>query len=141
MLFGLPFAVLRSVFISGLRYWKISARFRGWLAERIAGWILQWRGYRILARNVVAAGVEVDLVVWRRRVLYIVEVKSRSTDDFGGAAAAVDAKRRGRQWRAAAVLVDRFHLPIDEVSFGVVAISGCSLRIYPDAWDACDLDI
>ena len=54
------------------------------------------QGYRIVARNVRAAGVEVDLIVRRRRILVFVEVKTRRSRRFGPPELAVTAAKRAR---------------------------------------------
>lgn len=51
----------------------------GWLAEQIALLYLMLRGYRPLRRNWRGGGAEVDLLVWKRDVLVVVEVKYRAT--------------------------------------------------------------
>ena len=51
--------------------------------EARAARFLARRGYRILARNVRAGGVEIDLVAARGALLAFVEVKTRRTRDFG----------------------------------------------------------
>ena len=51
--------------------------------EARAARFLARRGYRILARNVRAGGVEIDLVATRGALLAFVEVKTRRTRDFG----------------------------------------------------------
>jgi putative endonuclease len=63
---------------------------------------LERNGYRILARNARADRVELDIVAERAGVLAFVEVKTRRTSDCGGAAEAVDARKRARIARGAA---------------------------------------
>ncbi len=113
---------------------RISYRHRGALSELAAAWFLRCHGFRVLHQNTRAYGVEVDIVAWRKEVLYIIEVKSRVSSQFGAPEAAVDRKRRRRQWRAAMYFADRCTMPTSEVSFGIVAISGVSFTFYPDAW-------
>ena len=67
-------------------------------------------GYRILARNARAAGVEIDLVAERGDLVVFVEVKTRSSDAFGGAEAAVDERKQARLARGAAAWL-REHRP------------------------------
>jgi len=75
--------------------------------ETRAARFLEERGYRIVARNVRAARVEIDLIVVRSAVLVFVEVKSRTAtgpDGFGGhgqAAEAVDERKQARLRRGA----------------------------------------
>ncbi len=61
-------------------------------------------GCEVVARNVRLDGVEVDLVVRDGRERVVVEVKTRTRSDFGGAALAVDHAKRQRLLRAARAL-------------------------------------
>jgi putative endonuclease len=63
---------------------------------------LERRGYRILARNARADRVEIDIVAERAGVVVFVEVKTRRTSMFGGAAESVDARKQARLARGAA---------------------------------------
>lgn len=69
---------------------------------------LEARGYRIVARNVRAERVEIDLIARRGPVLAFVEVKSRragrseSSGGHGLAAEAVDIRKQQRLRRGAA---------------------------------------
>ncbi|HXK26581.1 MAG TPA: YraN family protein [Myxococcota bacterium] len=67
-------------------------------------------GYRILARNARADGVEIDLVAARGDLVVFVEVKTRRHDGFGGGAAAVDFRKQVRLARGAAAWL-REHRP------------------------------
>ena len=124
------------VFMQRLRPFlnRLSYRYRGALSELFAAWFLRCHGFRVLHRNTRAYGVEVDIVAWRKGVLYIIEVKSRMSSQFGAPETAVDRKRRRRQWRAAIYFADQCPMATSEVSFGIVAISGVSFAFYPDAW-------
>jgi len=59
------------------------------------------QGYRIVARNVRAGGVELDLVVRRGRTVVFVEVKTRRSHRFGAPELAIDARKRRRLVRGA----------------------------------------
>ncbi|HEB88115.1 MAG TPA: YraN family protein [Deltaproteobacteria bacterium] len=69
--------------------------------EAHAARFLESRGYRIVARNVRADRVEIDLIVRRGRLLVFVEVKSRRTGAHGLAAEAVDDRKQRRLRRGA----------------------------------------
>jgi len=79
--------------------------------ESRAARFLETRGYRIVARNVRAARVEIDLIVRRGSMLVFVEVKSRRLrqnagrdrvmSDHGLAAEAVDRRKQQRIRRGA----------------------------------------
>jgi len=63
---------------------------------------LRRRGYRIVARNVRAGGVELDLIARRGSIIAFVEVKTRSGRSLGPPEQAVDARKRARLVRGAA---------------------------------------
>ncbi len=79
-----------------------STFLRGRAAERRVAWDYRLRGYQILARNVRAGGVELDLIVRRGRRLVFVEVKAREGPGYGDPLEAVDARKRARLRRGAA---------------------------------------
>lgn len=62
-------------------------------AEDLAAAFLLERGYRVLERQYVALGAEVDIIALDRRELVFVEVKSRTSDDFGFPEEAVTAAK------------------------------------------------
>src|SRR5438046_5291191 len=74
---------------------------RGRAAERRVAWHYRLRGYRILARNVRAGGVELDLIVRRGRRLVFCEVKLKEGPRFGDPLEAVDFSKRERLRRGA----------------------------------------
>lgn len=79
-----------------------SAEAAGRRAERIAGWWLRLKGWRILDRRVRTPAGEVDLVVRRGNLVAFVEVKTRATAaelDF-----AIDERRLARVAAAAELL-------------------------------------
>lgn len=69
--------------------------------EQLAAEHLARAGYRIVARNVRAGGVEIDLVATRGRLVVFVEVKTRSGRGFGAPEEAVDARKCARLVRGA----------------------------------------
>jgi len=63
---------------------------------------LRRRGYRIVARNVRAGGVEIDLIARRGSLVVFVEVKTRRSRSLGAPEQAVDARKQARLVRGAA---------------------------------------
>lgn len=55
----------------------------GKLGEELAVGHLQKNGYRILQTNFVFQKAEIDIIAQKENTLAIVEVKTRSTTDFG----------------------------------------------------------
>lgn len=80
------------------------AQDRGRAGEALAAAYLELVGCRCVARNVRLGGVEVDLVVDDGPARVVVEVRLRSREDYGGAAATLDARKRDRLVRAASAL-------------------------------------
>lgn len=74
---------------------------RGAAAESLAATYLERQGLRVLARNVLCRGGEVDLICLDRGTVAFVEVRLRSNPRFGGAAASITATKRRRVEHAA----------------------------------------
>ena len=84
---------------------KLRANLFGSRAEWIAtAWLLT-RGYRVLARNFVVKGGEIDIVVQRGATIAFVEVKARK--EFEQAVTAIHADKRRRISRAARAWLTR----------------------------------
>ena len=92
--------------------------------ERLAARHYRLRGYRILAANARAGGLELDLVVRRGRRLVFVEVKERAREGYGGPVGAVDREKRRRVRRAAASWLQAHPETAElEIGFEVAAIT------------------
>ena len=76
-------------------------RLSGAEAEEAAAELLRAAGHRVLERNFDSPVGEIDLITMDGRTLCFVEVKARFDPRFGGGAAAVDRRKRGRLVRAA----------------------------------------
>lgn len=83
---------------SGVRTPKQRA---GDAAEEAACEHLQKHGCRVIARNVRYREGELDVVAQEGATLVFVEVRHRSRDTFGGAAASIDRLKQRRLVRAA----------------------------------------
>jgi putative endonuclease len=77
----------------------------GRAAEDVAARHLASQGLRILQRNFRRRLGEIDLVAREGGIVVIVEVRTRSSDKYGGAAASIDARKRARIIRAARLLL------------------------------------
>ena len=98
-----------------LRHPKRTSVDLGRWGERAAARFLRGKGYRILLRNVRIGAGEIDLVCRQREILVFVEVKTRSSSDYGAPAEAVDAGKRARLIRAAYAYLEE--LGRDDVSY------------------------
>jgi putative endonuclease len=102
----------------------IDRRAIGAQAETIAADYLAAQGAQLLLRNYRRRLGELDLVALHRGTLLIVEVRTRSSNAYGGAAASIDGPKRRRIVRAAQQLLqqrkDLARLP---VRFDVAVVS------------------
>src|ERR1700693_518986 len=76
-------------------------------AEELAAQFLRAQGLQILQRNYRRRLGELDIVARGPEVLVVVEVRSRASDAFGGAAASVCWRQRPRITRAALALLQQ----------------------------------
>jgi putative endonuclease len=78
-----------------------STRDKGRAGEDRAALFLSRHGIEIVARNVIAAGVEIDLIVRDSETLVFVEVRGRSDARLGHPFETVDARKQARLRRGA----------------------------------------
>ncbi len=75
---------------------RTPAQQRGQAAEDRALGFLQQQGLKLLARNFLVRGGELDLVMLEREELVFVEVRARKSAQFGDALASITASKRAR---------------------------------------------
>ena len=107
---------------------------RGVKAERLCAWWLRLHGYRILGRNLLTPGGEIDILARRGRTVVIVEVKRRGS--LMGAGEAVSAGKRRRLSRAAAFVLSTLPQANQlNVRFDAMLVSPGRLPVHiRDAW-------
>lgn len=109
------------------------AEAAGRRGERIAGWWLRLKGWRILDRRVRTPAGEVDLIARRGGIVAFVEVKARATE--GDLDFAIDQRRLARVAAAAEVLMPRYAGPGDDIRVDVILIApGTRPRHIENAW-------
>lgn len=96
----------------------------GRTAEDSAVAFLEARGVEIIARNFRRRLGELDIVAREQDTLLVIEVRKRSSNKFGGAAASVDFRKQAKLRRAAALFLEqRRDLAGLRVRFDVIASS------------------
>jgi putative endonuclease len=109
------------------------AEAAGRRGERLAGWWLRLKGWRILDRRVRTPAGEVDLVARRGNLVAFVEVKTRKSGaelDF-----AIDERRLARVAAAAEMLMPRYAGPGDDVRIDVILLApGARPHHIENAW-------
>ena len=92
--------------------------------EDLAHRLLRREGYTVVARNYrpPAGGGELDLIAWDGSKLAMVEVKTRTSAEFGTPDAAVDEEKRNALERAARDYARRAGVEWENVRFDVVNV-------------------
>src|SRR5215470_14897235 len=94
----------------------------GQLGERAAKKHLQRHGLKFLTANFRSPRGEVDLIFRGDSCLIFVEVKTRSSEDWGRPADAVNAERRRRLSRAALDYLQLLKNPAVKIRFDIVEV-------------------
>ena len=79
----------------------------GKAGEDFALALLQQRGHKLVARNVLFKRGELDLVTWQGQTLVFTEVRTRSGMAFGTPAESVNARKQASVRRAAHTFLSR----------------------------------
>lgn len=94
-------------------------------------------GYEIVARNFMFQKAEVDIIARKDNILAVVEVKTRSTPDFGDPQDFLKKKQINRLVKAIDYFVNEHNLEV-EVRFDIIAIiknkAGTRLEHLEDAF-------
>lgn len=93
----------------------------GNLGEELAAQYLTDKGYEILERNWRNIHKEIDIIAKDSKVLVIVEVKTRQTDEYGNPDIAVTKQKQWRLISAANAYVFKNKLDID-IRFDIISI-------------------
>jgi putative endonuclease len=110
-----------------------STTARGRAAEGRVAWHYRLRGYRILARNARAGGVELDLIVRRGRRLVFVEVKAKEGPAYGDPIEAVDAWKQERLRRGIEAWLAAHPADAElDVGFEIAAVRPRGIERVPD---------
>lgn len=109
----------------------------GKIGEQLAMDFLLEKGYEIMKRNYRFDKAEVDIIAKKEQTLAIVEVKTRSTSDFGNPQDFLKPKQIQRIVRAVDEYVTKNKLDV-EVRFDIIAIvkgkNGFSIEHFENAF-------
>jgi len=101
---------------------------RGEQAEALAADFLRGKGLRIVTRNYRSRHGEIDLIAREGPTLVFVEVRSRSSENYGGAAASITAAKRKKLIKTAHHYLAAVS-PLPPCRFDAVLVSGDPPRI------------
>ena len=82
-------------------------RQTGSLAENSAAAFLESQGFDIVARNFLRRVGELDIVARHEDLLVVAEVRTRASDDYGGAAASIGPAKQRRIVMTTALFLQR----------------------------------
>jgi len=109
---------------------SLTRQLLGKEAEAAAERFLHQKGYRIIDRNVRIGRGELDIVARERETLIFVEVKARRTNQYGGVAHAVTARKERQLIQLAARYLARHRLEHQPCRFDVLLYdAGASVPI------------
>lgn len=114
---------------------EVNRQETGKKAEDLAAEHLQAKGFLVIERNFRAKVGEIDLIMRDGEDMVFVEVRARSSRDFGGAAASVDSSKQRKVVRAARVWLAARGWE-GPCRFDVVAVEGGRLEHIPAAFEA-----
>jgi putative endonuclease len=122
---------------------RMPAFLRARTAQQITGQIgedqaltyLRQQGLHLLERNFRCKGGEIDLIMQDGKVLVFVEVRMRSDNKFGGAAASVGSAKQKRLIIAAQVYLQRHSMP-PPCRFDVIAFDDKEMTWLQNAIEA-----
>ena len=100
---------------------------------------LKRKGWTILERNVRRGPGEIDIIARKRKLVAFIEVKRRSSLNYGRPAEAVNAEKQKRIARAAALYVQEKGLENAKLRFDIIEILPGEIRHIEDAFDLTDL--
>lgn len=102
----------------------MKTRSIGDYGEDLARKYLIKHGHTIVDHNFRWRFGEIDFITRKKKAFYFIEVKYRSTADFGLPQEAVVKRKQQRIRKTASLWLQRRHLPMDtEMHFEVIAIS------------------
>jgi len=114
---------------------RTTKQIEGGRAEDAALAYLQQHGLKLVERNFLCKGGEIDLIMQDEHSLVFVEVRMRNDRAFGGAAASITPAKQRRLINAAQQFLQRYRMP-PACRFDVIAIDGESLQWLKNVMDA-----
>jgi len=92
--------------------------------EDIAHRFLQRAGIVIVARNYRTSNgsAEIDLIGWEKDTLVVIEVKSRTTEEYGSPERAMSQEKERAVVRAAREYARHAEIPLENVRFDVLSV-------------------
>jgi putative endonuclease len=108
--------------------------------EAIAADYLIKRGYKVVEQNFRCSIGEIDLIAWEGETLVFVEVKARSSSQFGGPEGAVTLRKQEKIIRVASAYLQQKKLFTALCRFDVVGVvkegtGGVTINLFQNAFE------
>ncbi len=114
---------------------KMFNKIKGDIGEEKAVKYLKKQGYKIITRNYNCGFAEIDIVATKKRFIIAVEVKARTTDEFGMPFQAVDERKQRKIQSALEWFVQRNPKYKEyDFQFDIVSILGDELEHIENAF-------
>jgi putative endonuclease len=101
----------------------MSTKEIGFKGEAITEQFLKKQGYKIIERNFKCSFGEIDLIAYKKKMLSFIEVKTRTSSDFGSPLEAITKSKQQKLLRLANYYIYKKKIPSSiHCQFDVVAI-------------------
>ncbi len=90
--------------------------------ERLARQFLRQRGYKIVASNFSRRFGEIDIIACQDKTIVFVEVKTRTSSEFGLPQEGIKAEKIRHLFRSAQCYIKKYARPDENFRFDVVSI-------------------
>ena len=112
-------------------------RQTGSLAENTASAFLESQGFSIVTRNFLRRVGELDVVARAGDLLVVAEVRTRASDEYGGAAASIGWRKQRRIIATTSLLLQRYpELRACRVRFDVLVVRNGAVEWLRHAFQA-----
>lgn len=106
----------------------------GMMGEKLALDYLKKNRFKILETNYRSNHGEIDIIARKKKTLFFIEIKTRSSDAFGTPAESVTAKKQEHLIKTAEYYLYNQRRTFTEHSFSVI-------EIYPDGNDSYEINL
>ncbi len=101
---------------------KIFNKVKGNSGEQFAAGYLKKKGYKILERNYKNSIGEIDIIARQKKTIVFVEVKTRSSLQFGNPSEAVNFHKQHKIRQVAQCYIIQKHLEDSDYRFDVIEV-------------------
>ncbi len=103
---------------------KIFNKYKGDIGEQLATNYLKKNKYKILARNYKNKIGEIDIIARQKKTIVFIEVKTRSSLQFGNPSEAVNFHKQTKIRQVAECYLQQFKIKYSDLRFDVIEILG-----------------